>query len=78
MSRVQTSIFKSNKSQAVRLPKGVAMPGSVKRVDIIAEGNSRVIVPAGESWDLWFARPGVSADFLETRDQPEDQERVTL
>ena len=51
MSTVQTTLFKSNKSQAVRLPKAVAMPDSVKRVDIIAVGNARVIVPAGESWD---------------------------
>src|SRR5450830_927223 len=76
MSTVQTTLFKSNKSQAVRLPKAVAMPDSVKRVDIIAVGNARVIVPAGESWDLWFAAQGVSADFMETRDQPADQERA--
>ena len=78
MSTVQTTLFKSNKSQAVRLPKGVAMPDSVKRVDIIAVGNARVIVPAGESWDLWFAGEGVSADFMETRGQPADQERAAL
>jgi antitoxin VapB len=54
------------------------MPNSVKRVDILAVGNARVIVPAGESWDLWFARPGVSADFMQTRDQPADQERAAL
>ena len=78
MSTVQTTLFKSNKSQAVRLPKAVAMPNSVKRVDIIAVGNARVIVPAGESWDLWFAAQGVSADFMETRDQPADQERAAL
>ena len=78
MSTVQTTLFKSNKSQAVRLPKGVAMPDSVKRVDIIAVGNARVIVPAGESWDLWFAGQGVSADFMETRDQQVDQERAAL
>ncbi len=78
MSTVQTTIFKSNKSQAVRLPKGVAMPDYVKRVDIIAVGNARVIVPAGESWDLWFSASGVSSDFMEARDQPADQERVAL
>ena len=52
------------------------MPDSVKRVEIIAVGNARVIVPAGESWDLWFAGQGVSAHFMETRDQPADQERA--
>ena len=78
MSTVQTTLFKSNKSQAVRLPKGVAMPGSVTKVEIIAVGNARVIVPAGESWDLWFDAKGVSPDFMETRDQPQDQERAAL
>ena len=29
----QASVFKSNKSQAVRLPKPVALPESVKKVD---------------------------------------------
>ena len=78
VSSVQTTLFKSNKSQAVRLPKSVAMPDSVKRVEIIAVGNARVIVPAGESWDLWFAGQGVPAHFMETRDQPADQERAAL
>ena len=78
MNSAHTTLFKSNKSQAVRLPKAVAMPDTVKHVEIIAEGNARVIVPAGESWDLWFARPGVSPDFMETRDQPANQDREPL
>lgn len=78
MSTAQTKLFKSNKSQALRLPKSVAMPETVTLVDIVAVGNARVIVPAGESWDQWFAGPGVSADFMQTRDQPADQERTAL
>ena len=54
------------------------MPDSVKRVDIIAVGNTRVIVPAGKSWDMWFSAKGVSPDFMETREQPADQERAAL
>lgn len=68
-------VFKSNTSQAVRLPKAVALPESVKQVDIIPMGRSRLITPAGESWDSWFAEAPASADFLPSRDQPEDQER---
>ena len=78
MTTAHTTLFKSNKSQAVRLPKDVAMPDSVRRVEIIAVGNTRVIVPAGESWDTWFSAKGVTADFMETRDQPADQERAGL
>lgn len=72
------SIFKSNTSQAVRLPKPVALPESVKRVDIIPLGRARLIVPEGEGWDSWFDGEGVTEDFMAQRDQPEDQERESL
>lgn len=75
MGSVQTRLFKSNRSQAVRLPKAVAFPESVKDVEITAIGNKRVIAPVGESWDDWFDGPGVSEDFMLERHQPEDQIR---
>ena len=71
----RASLFKSNRSQAVRLPKAVAYPDSVKQVDIVALGRTRLITPAGESWDAWFDEAGVSNDFMTTRDQPAAQER---
>lgn len=66
----RASVFKSNKSQAVRLPKAVAYPESMKQVDIVAIGRARLIAPAGESWDSWFDDIGVSDDFMAHRDQP--------
>lgn len=78
MSSVQTKLFKSNRSQAVRLPKQIAFPESVKDVEITAIGSKRIIVPAGQSWDDWFDSPGVSSDFMTERKQPEDQIRETL
>ena len=78
MAFVITRIFKSNRSQAVRLPKEVAFPESVKDVEITAIGNKRMITPAGQSWDEWFDAPGVSSDFMAERKQPEDQHRETL
>jgi len=72
----QASVFKSNKSQAVRLPKPVALPDSVKKVDIIPLGNARLIVPAGTAWDPWFDAQGVSDDFMQTRNQPMSQSQV--
>lgn len=78
MSSVQTKLFKSNRSQAVRLPKEIAFPESVKLVEITAIGNKRIIAPAGQSWDDWFEAPGVSSDFMTERRQPEDQIRETL
>lgn len=74
----QASVFRSNRSQAVRLPVQVALPDSVKRVDVIALGNARLIVPAGQAWDSWFDGEGVSDDFMAERDQPVPQERETL
>ena len=78
MTTIHTTLFKSNKSQAVRLPKPVALPDSIKKVDIVAIGNTRIITPAGESWDQWFDRPGVPDDFMLDRDQPTDPEREAL
>jgi len=75
---VKTKIFKNNRSQAIRLPKEVAFPESVKDVEIIAIGNKRVIAPVSQSWDEWFNEPGVSTDFMTVRIQPEDQRRETL
>lgn len=71
----QGSVFQSNRSQTIRLPKAVALPDEVKRVDVVAVGRTRIITPAGESWDSWFDGDNVSADFMSEREQPADQER---
>ena len=78
MAHVQTTVFKSNRSQAVRLPKAVAFPEVIKNVEITSIGNKRVITPVGQSWDEWFDAAGVSSDFMEDRQQPEDQSRESL
>ncbi len=74
----QTRVFYSNRSQAVRLPKAVALPEDVKDVDVIALGRARLIVPHGEGWDSWFDGPGVTPDFMAAREQPEPQERDSI
>ncbi|MFA7656276.1 type II toxin-antitoxin system VapB family antitoxin [Acidithiobacillus thiooxidans] len=71
----QATIFRINRSQAVRLPKSIAFPNDVKRVDVVALGRVRILVPAGESWESWFNGEGVSADFMESREQPDNQHR---
>jgi antitoxin VapB len=78
MTAAHTKIFKSNRSQAVRLPKSVALPESIQEVDIVAVGNTRIITPAGNSWDNWFDSPGVSEDFMTEREQPADQQREAI
>jgi len=72
------SIFKSNQSQAVRLPKPVALPDTVKEVQIIPPGNARLIVPYGDAWSSWFEDEGVTDDFVQDREQPEPQQREEL
>ena len=49
MSR--TKLFRSNRSQAVRLAKEVAFPDSVREVTILRDGDRRLIVPADRRWD---------------------------
>lgn len=71
----EAAVFKSNRNQAIRMPKAMEFPEGVKRVDIIQVGESRVITPAGKSWDAWFDGESVSADFMSGREQPDDQER---
>ncbi|MDX1554637.1 MAG: type II toxin-antitoxin system VapB family antitoxin [Xanthomonadales bacterium] len=75
---VKARVFKNNQSQAVRLPKAVALPEGVESVDVVVLGRSRLISPAGESWDFWFEATGVSDDFMVERDQPNEQVRVSL
>jgi antitoxin VapB len=71
----QGAVFQSNRSQAIRLPKAVALPDDVKRVDIVAVGRARIITPAGEVWDSWFEGAGATSDFMSERDQAASPER---
>ena len=75
----RSTVFISNRSQAVRLPKAVAFPEEVHQVEIIRIGNGRLIVPVGRRWDEFFENgPRVSDDFMSERDQPSAQEREPL
>lgn len=74
----QGSVFKSNRSQAIRLPKAVALPESVTRVDVVAVGNTRIITPAGEAWDSWFDQGVATTDFMNDRAEPPVQTREGL
>lgn len=74
---VHTTVFRSNRTQAVRLPKPVALPDDVTEVEVIAWGDTRLITPARRTVDFWWENGmHVTADFLATRDQPPAQERA--
>ena len=68
----RTTVFRSNRSQAVRLPKDVAFPEGVREVTILRDGARRVIAPADRTWDDFFAAPGIA---IGEREQPALQER---
>jgi len=71
----RTKLFRSNRSQAVRLPKDVAFPEGVTEVTILRDGKRRIVVPADTVWDDFFDAPGVE---LPPREQPSSQRRDTF
>jgi antitoxin VapB len=73
--RTRTKLFRSNRTQAVRLPKEVAFAEKVSEVIVFKEGNRRVIVPADSAWDDFFDRPPI--DFPD-RQQPAAETRPEL
>ena len=75
----RSTVFMTNRSQAVRLPKAVAFPEGVRAVEIIAVGDSRIITPLGRRWsDFFLHGPRVSDDFMTERDDPPPEEREPL
>ena len=44
---IQASVFLNNRTQAVRLPKAVALDDDVRQVTVVAVGRARVIAPVG-------------------------------
>jgi antitoxin VapB len=75
----RSTVFTSNRSQAVRLPKAVAFPADVHQVEIVKVGHSRLISPVGKRWDdLFLNGPRATADFMTERSQPAAEEREPL
>ena len=72
----QASLFRNNRSQAVRLPKALEFPDSVKTVEIVKAGEGVLILPAESLWDHFFDGPGASPDFMDDRAQPALQKRA--
>ena len=75
----RSTVFKTNRTQAVRLPKAVAFPEGVHHVEIIKLGHSMLVSPVGQRWDEFFVNgPRVSEDFMSEREQPSPEEREPL
>jgi antitoxin VapB len=72
---VQTRLFESNKTQAVRLSKEVAFPPDVKEVEVIRLGHSVMVSPVGKRWTDFFDTVPVCPDFERPEQLPlEDRE----
>ena len=70
-------LFKNGNSQAVRLPKEFRFEGT--QVYIKRMGNAVLLLPEQDSWQILFDSLGMfSDDFMEVRDQPEQQVREAL
>ena len=74
-----STVFINNRTQAVRLPSELRLPESVKRVQVRAIGNERIISPVESTWDSFFlSGPQVSADFMPERASQEQSERESF
>jgi antitoxin VapB len=67
-------LFQNGKSQAVRLPKKYRFSGD--KVLIKKLGDMVILSPYGDPWQAWKESLKLfSADFMETRKQPEQPKR---
>jgi len=67
---MKATVFTSNRSQAVRLPKAAAFPDDVKELRVIKEGRSLVLVPADAVWSDFLA--GEGGDIVMPEDPVDD------
>jgi len=52
---------------------------TIKQVEVIVVGNTRILTPVGERWRVWAQQPSrLTDDFLNERGQPETQERESF
>lgn len=72
---VRSTIFKSGRNEAVRIPAAVRFPEGTKDVVIQQKGKSLVVTPAENSWDAFFAMPKLGDDFMPVREQRQFEER---
>ncbi|MBU1386885.1 MAG: antitoxin [Proteobacteria bacterium] len=73
------TVFKNNRTQAVRLPVDSRFPESVKKVVVRIIGKDRVLSPVENTWDSFFlSTDGVSDDFMKERASQEQSERESF
>lgn len=74
-----STVFTNNRTQAVRLPADLRFPEGVRKVEVRAVGNERIIAPADQAWDSFFLATHLpSEDFMSERASQDQAERESL
>jgi antitoxin VapB len=74
-----STVFTNNRTQAVRLPADLRLPDNVKRVQVRALGQDRIISPLNNAWDTFFLNGAqVSDDFMSERARQKQEPRESL
>ncbi len=73
------SVFKNNRTQAVRLPAESRFPDNVKKVVVRVVGQDRILSPLTNTWDSFFlSEDGVTDDFMKERASQDQSERESF
>lgn len=69
-------LFRSNRSQAVRLPKAHEFPPGVTEVEVVTHGKMRILVPKVTSWAEFFElQESLGGAEFDVEPREGDQER---
>ncbi len=66
----RATLFRLNRSQAMRIPKHLAFPDTVREVVVRRSGDTLIVTPVARQWSDFFARLPVDADFALPADPP--------
>jgi len=73
------TVFKNNRTQAVRLPADSRFPEGVKKVVVRIIGKDRILSPVENTWDSFFlSKDRVSDDFMAERASQEQSKRESF
>ncbi len=70
----ESALFRSNRSQAVRIPKDMEFPDDLKKVVVRKVGKTITLTPKDALWEDFFAKLPIDDDFVAPDDLP-PQER---
>lgn len=74
-----STVFKNNRTQAIRMPAEMRFDDSIKKVEVRAVGKERIISPVESSWDSFFhADLTPTEDFMSERADQNQEERENI